>query len=104
MVHTLEWRHGDIAKCIVRLIARCPGHGRAAACPILMALGTETFNEPRTCTRTFSRSLRVEAVAHAASCRDHDLHVPDAPADPSNGSRVLPDLRHGARATDSTAD
>ena len=28
--------------------------------------------------------------------RGHDLHLPDAPADPAGRTRQLPDLRHGA--------
>src|SRR6266487_4438727 len=34
----------------------------------------------------------------AAGSREHDLYVSDAPADPAGRSRLLPDLRHGARA------
>ena len=46
---------------------------------------------------------RVALTPHNR-CRCDYLHLPDASADPPGGARLLPDLRHGARAGNAHGD
>ena len=101
-----------VRDALSELIAQCPGHGRAAACPILNALGAEII-------QMTARHAHDHAHDHSSRCVDapgccaaspkwpapgaarrpgHDLHLPDASGDPPGRTRDLSDLRYGAGA------
>ena len=67
--------------------------------PFLLAPAAARSSRPT--RRNTSPNPRPRPPARAA--RRH-LHLPDAPADPPGRARELPDLRHGARTLEVTAE
>ena len=47
-----------------------------------------------------AKYLDARRASRGAGAGRHDLHLPDASRDPAGRPRLLPDLRHGARARD----
>ena len=109
----------NATRCTSARTAMLHGRGTAASCDPVCGMTVDPHTTPSIATTTTAapttsarRGCRTKFAADPAKYLDgratrrraragrHDLHLPDASGDPAGRPRLLPDLRHGARAGD----